>query len=148
MGQCWSMLYPSFIILGVTCVPSKPINQNILLSILVDNLLHTTDAGVQRCFTSHRQVQEFLLIVGCLEYWVIRCSKPVVKHNLVRNEKIMTDKQRKEENGTMPERKGWGECEKKQKVKERKRMKEKRKQSEPKIIKNMGEGSSGWMSHK
>lgn len=41
-----------------------------------------------------------------------------MKHNsLVRSEEIMTDKQRKEENGTVPERKGWDECEKKKKVK-------------------------------
>lgn len=36
-----------------------------------------------------------------------RCNKAVVNHNsLVRSEEITTDKQRKEENGTLPERKG------------------------------------------
>ena len=101
------MLYPSFITLDVAYVPSIPTQQNILVSVLVNNLPPPPDAGVQSCFTSYRPVQEFLLIAGCLEDWVTRCSKAVVKHNdLVRSEEIMTDKQRKEENGTVPERKG------------------------------------------
>lgn len=53
------------------------------------------------------QYKNFLLIAGCLEDWVTRCSKAAETHNdLVRSEQIMTDKQKKEENGTVPERKG------------------------------------------
>ena len=101
------MLYPSFITLDIAYVPSIPLQQNILVSFLVSSLLSFPNVGVCSCFTSYRPVQEFLLIAGCLEDWVIRCSKPVVKHNnLVRSEEIMTDKQRKEENGTVTERNG------------------------------------------
>lgn len=149
MSQHWSMIYPTFITLDIAYVPSIPIQENILVSVLVHNHPSPLNAGVQSCFTSYRPGQEFLLMAGRLEDWVTRCSKAVVRHNdLVRSEGDYDWQAKEGRKWDSAWEEGLGWVWKKQKVKARKGVKWKRKQRETKRIKNKGEGSSGGMSRK